>query len=58
MDQSLLKVKLEHYGFRGLILDFIMSYLKDRKYFVLVNGENSDLKTVNIGVPQGSNQGP
>ena len=58
MDHNILKEKLEHYGFRGVILDFLMSFLKNRKYFVNVNGENSDIKTVNIGVPQGSNLGP
>ena len=58
MDHSILKIKLEHYGFRGNFLDFLMSFLTQRKYYVHVNGHSSDIKTVNIGVPQGSTLGP
>ena len=58
MSHDILKVKLEHYGFRDSFLDFLMSFLKDRKYFVSVNGHTSDVKISNIGVPQGSTLGP
>ena len=58
MSHKILKIKLEHYGFRGNFLDFLMSFLKDRKYFVSVNSHTSDMKEVNIGVPQGSTLGP
>lgn len=58
MNHKILEQKLEHYGFRGMFLKFIMSFLNDRKYFVNVNNVNSDIKTLNIGVPQGSTLGP
>ena len=51
-------MKLEYYGFRGKFLDFLLSFIKDRKYFVNVNGTNSETETVNIRVPQGSTLGP
>ena len=58
IDHKILKIKLEYYGFRGKFLEFLMSFIKDRKYFVHINGINSDTKSVNIGVPQGSTLGP
>ena len=58
MDHDILETKLKHYGFRGTFLEFLMSFVRNRKYFVNVNGMNSNSKTVNIGVPQGSTLGP
>lgn len=58
MSHNILKIKLEHYGFRGSFLAFLMDFLKDRKYFVNVNGKSSVTRTSNIGVPQGSTLGP
>ena len=58
MNHDILKVKLEHYGFRGIFLNFIMNFVRERKYFVNVNGNNSEIRTVNIGIPQGSTLGP
>ena len=58
MSHKILQSKLEHYGFRGTFLSFLMSYLKDSKFFVCVNGYQSDTKISNIGVPQGSTLGP
>ena len=55
---SILKTKLEHCGFRGNFLEFLLSFIKDRQYFININGKNSDTKTVNMGVPQGSTLGP
>ena len=58
IDYKILETKLIHYGFRGKFLDILLSFIKDRKYFVHINGKSSETKTVNIGVPQGSTLGP
>ena len=58
MSHVILKIKLEHYGFRGSYLNFLMDFLKDREYFVNVNGHSSATNISNIGVPQGSTLGP
>ena len=58
MSHDVLQSKLEHYGFRGAFLSFLMSFLNNRKYFVCVNGYQSNTVIGNIGVPQGSTLGP
>ena len=58
LNHNILFEKLEHYGFRGKFLDLLTSFVSNRKYFVSANGLTSDIKTVNIGVPQGSTLGP
>ena len=45
-------------GFNGNLLDWLTSYLKDRKQFASVNGYCSQTKMVSYGVPQGSLLGP
>ena len=57
-DHSILLAKLHKYGIRGAELSWFESYLSDRKQFVTVNGKNSKLINVLLGVPQGSILGP
>ena len=40
VEHSTLRKKLEHYGIRGLPLNWMKSYLSGRKQFVSANGEN------------------
>ena len=46
--------ELEKYGVRGDILEWLKSYLTDRKWKVVLNGTESDVGCLYAGVPQGS----
>ena len=54
VNQTILLKKLEHYGFRGVPLQWFESYLSARKQFVSVNGHSSDELEIKHGIPQGS----
>ena len=59
VDHEILLEKLLMYGVGGKANDWFRNYLKDRKQLVQIpSGEQSELKTVNLGVPQGSVLGP
>ena len=58
IDHDILLYKLCHYGIRGKALDWFKSYLSNRKQFVTINGQDSSLKNISCGVPQGSLLGP
>ena len=50
--------KLKHYGIDDKIWLWISNFLKQRKQRVVVDGIQSDLVTVDSGVPQGTVLGP
>jgi hypothetical protein len=58
VDHKILIKKLDHYGIRGIANKWFQSYLTNRQQFVTINNQNSSLKPMNYGVPQGSVLGP
>ena len=58
VDHEILLYKLQHYGIRGNALNWLRSYLRDRKQYVTINGSNSTNRSITYGVPQGSILGP
>lgn len=55
---DILILKLQYYGFQGVELSMMKSYLNNRSQIVSVNDHNSQAGNVSIGVPQGSILGP
>ena len=58
VNHSILLDKLKHYGISGASNNWFKTYLTERKQFVSIGGEISDLTTTEHGVPQGSVLGP
>ena len=58
VNHDILLRKLDHYGIRGIALQWLQSYLFGRQQTVKYNGINSVLKNITCGVPQGSILGP
>ena len=58
VNHGILLKKLEHFGVRGVPLDWFTSYLTNRKQYVSVHGNISETLEVGCGVPQGSVLGP
>ena len=58
VNHKILLKKLEHYGIRDIAYNWFESYLTNRRQYVFLNGESSEIRSVNCGVPQGSVLGP
>ncbi len=58
VDHCILLQKLEKYGIKGAAHKLIRSYLNNRKQVCILNKSKSQQKTVQCGIPQGSNLGP
>lgn len=58
LSHKLLIAKLEAYGFGKRSLEFLLSYLSNRKHRVRIGNSFSEWLELNLGVPQGSVLGP
>ena len=57
-DHDILCHKLSYYGIQQRELLWFQSYLSNREQFCIVNGIDSEINSINIGIPQGSCLGP
>ena len=58
MDHKILLHKLEHYGFRGIVLQWFENYLTSRTQYVYYNNCKSLQRDIVCGVSRGSILGP
>ena len=55
---DILNEKLAYYGVKNKALDLLKSYLTNRKQYVKLNDITSTVRSISVGVPQGSIIGP
>jgi len=58
LDHKILLSKLSLNGMRGMALNWLRSYLNNRKQYVQLTDVKSELLEIKCGVPQGSILGP
>jgi hypothetical protein len=59
IDHTIMIDKLAKYGIRGVVRDWFIDYLSNRKQYVMLgNKDKSDMQDITCGVPQGSILGP
>ena len=58
IDHNILLKKLQNYGIRGMPLQLLANYLRNRKQYVQINGHSSSLRNIDIGIGQGTSLGP
>ena len=58
IDHKILLSKLEYYGFRGIVKQWLADYLSNRTQFVEFESYESNIRNIECGVPQGSILGP
>ena len=58
VNHNILLKKLEHYGIRDVLHKWFESYLNNRKEYVILNGNSSEIRNITCGVPQVSVLGP
>lgn len=49
---------MERYGIRGVVLNWLKSYIGNRRQFIQIGDYRSTFRDSNCGVPQGSILGP
>lgn len=58
VSHDILVQKLDHYGIRGTPNQLLASFLADRKQYISLLNDKSQMGHISYGVPQGSNLGP
>ena len=58
VDHTILIEKLQYYGIKGTNLEWLKSYLRNRKQYIHSEGVAKQLLDIKCGVPQGSILGP
>ena len=54
IDHTIQFPKLNHYGIRGIVSQWVSSYLSHRKQYEQIKGTKSNQERILCGVPQGS----